>query len=79
MKLKTALLVMSALACGYVSAHPESSFDITYYSDAAHTTVVGGGWFTCSGQTHTYGTVTAYYDESNEEPCGEGGYGWGGI
>jgi len=70
MKLKLALLAVSALVCAYAAAHPPYSFDITYYSDASHTTVVGGGWFTCSGQTHTYGQVTDFYDESNEEPCG---------
>lgn len=74
MKVKIALLVVSALLCAYTSAHPLNSFDITYYSDASHSTVVGGGWFTCSGQTHTYGQVTQYYDESNEESCGSGGY-----
>lgn len=69
MKLKTALLAISVLVCAYATARPQYSFDITYYSDASHTTAVGGGWFTCSGQTHTYGQVTEYYDESNEEPC----------
>jgi hypothetical protein len=74
MKVKMALLAVSALVCAYASARPANSFDITFYSDASHTVEVGGGYFTCAGATHTWGQVTQFREESNEQECGEGGY-----
>ncbi|GAA3646806.1 hypothetical protein GCM10022224_007000 [Nonomuraea antimicrobica] len=40
----------------------------TYYSDSAHTTVVGGKFEDCEGNTSTWGVRTGYltFDES---PC----------
>lgn len=58
-------LLVSALAY----ARPPASYDITYYADESLTTPVGGGWFTCAGQTTSYGEVTAYETASNVEPC----------
>ena len=34
----------------------------TYYSDAAHTTVVGGKVEYCDGGANSWGTRTGYYD-----------------
>jgi hypothetical protein len=34
----------------------------TYFSDAAHTTVVGGKVEYCDGDSNSWGTRTGYYD-----------------
>lgn len=70
MKLKKSYVVASALLISALAyARPPTSYDIAYYADASMTTQVGGGWFTCTGQTTTYGEVTPYEVISNEESC----------
>ena len=40
----------------------------TYYSDASHTTVIGGKIEYCDGDSNSWGTRSGYYDYSRT-PC----------
>ena len=49
----SAAMIDSACPLGYTCT-------TTYYSDSTHTTVVGGSWTDCDGQTSTSGTRSPY-------------------
>lgn len=59
------LLCLIVLIIGIVSvagALPPHGFDITYYSDATFTEVVGGRYYNCGGSISSWGVRTTYYD-----------------
>lgn len=67
--------VMALLAVALFLASPGTSSatgsycETTFYSDAAHTTIVGERIKTCSGSVFTWGT-TSVYKVTACEPCG---------
>jgi hypothetical protein len=55
-------------------AHLAYSYDLIYYSDATMTVQVGDKFVACNGHATVNGTVTAYYQKTEEAACGDGGY-----
>ena len=70
MKLKKALLVGAlAVAAAAAYARPTHGSTITYYSDASHTTEVGGSQLTCNGARYSWGETTSYYTITEVYAC----------
>lgn len=67
------LVAISALAVSAVSiAHPRFDTEVTFYSDAAHTKVVGASELFCTGKSASWGEETSY-STTDSEPCDGGG------
>jgi hypothetical protein len=70
------LLCLIVVIIGIVStagALPSHGFDITYYSDATFTEVVGNRYYNCGGSISQWGIRTAYYDAFDWE-CDSGDF-----
>jgi|GEM_PF-2462974 len=53
---------------GPVDAAPSQEIDITYYSDASKTEIIGWKLFTCFSGTYSSGETSAYFDRYTT-PC----------
>lgn len=67
------LVLMTGLTIGFTTndstdASPCFEIDRTYYSDASHTTIVGGVFWPCSGPREQWGEYTIFF-ETRSERC----------
>jgi hypothetical protein len=70
------LLCIVVVVVGLVStagALPPHGFDITYYSDANFTTVVGQRYYNCGSGVSSWGVRSDYYEAIDWE-CDSGDY-----
>lgn len=73
-----AMLAASALALSVVVSGAAwaltYSYDISYYSDATHTELVGERGFQCNGVGWGWGYTTQYFVKNIDGPCNGGGH-----
>jgi hypothetical protein len=81
--MKTRVLILTFLVSTIVAAWTvtgaqasrEYSTQITYFSDAEHSEIIGEGFIDCQWHyTLLWGSSSSYTSESND-PCGNGGMG----
>lgn len=67
-----AIALFVTLAASSAMAYAAAFVEISYYSDASKTTLVGERVINqCRGTVYTTGTVTAFSKITGHEPCGQ--------
>ena len=70
MKKKHLIFAFAIFSSALVYALPSGhAFEITYYSDATKTQIVGERTYHCGGHFYYSGSITAFSDELNLGPC----------
>ncbi len=70
------LVAISAITASAVAfAGPANDVEVTFYSDATMTTVVGGYELFCTGRHTSWGTTSGTYTREVVISCGEAGPG----